>query len=112
MSSIPRPEYPRMQFRREDSWLNLNGEWRCRFDFGKTGVERNWQEKTDAYDRTILVPFCPESTLSGIGYTDFIESIFYARRFTIPAEWAGKTVLLHFGAVDYAATVWIDGREA
>ena len=63
MSSIPRPEYPRMQFRREDSWLNLNGEWRCRFDFGKTGVERSWQEKTDAYDRTILVPFCPESTL-------------------------------------------------
>ena len=46
MSAIPRPEYPRMQFRREDSWINLNGSWRCRFDFGKTGVERNWQTKS------------------------------------------------------------------
>ena len=112
MSAIPRPEYPRMQFRREDSWINLNGSWRCRFDFGKTGVERSWQTRTDAFDREIIVPFCVESSLSGIGYTDFVESLFYARRLTVPEAWEGKTILLHFGAVEYAATVWIDGVEA
>lgn len=112
MNPIPRPEYPRMQFRREASWLNLNGDWRCRFDFGKTGVEREWQKKFDEFDRDIVVPFCPESKLSGIGHTDFIESMFYARKITVPASWSGKSVLLHFGAVEYAATAWIDGAEA
>ncbi len=111
MSSIPRSEYPRMQFRREDSWINLNGKWRCRLDFGRSGLDLEWQKKPEEFDRDIVVPFCPESELSGVGYTDFLESIFYSRKITVPKAWSGKTVLLHFGAVDYAATVWLDGQE-
>ncbi len=100
-----------MQFRREDSWLNLNGEWSFQFDCAKSGVERRLFERPETFDRRIIVPFCPESALSGIGETDFIESVFYARPITVPAEWSGQKILLHFGGVDYQATVWLDGRE-
>ncbi len=108
----PRPEYPRMQFRREQAWRNLNGVWSCSFDFGGTGLERDWQKEKKGFDREILVPFCPESALSGIGHTDFIEAMAYHRKITVPAEWAGKKILLHFGAVDYHAVIFIDGVEA
>ncbi len=107
--SIPRPEHPRMQFYRPD-WVNLNGSWTFEFDFGRSGIARNRQLTTTGYDREIIVPFCPESKLSGIGYTDFIESMFYHRKLTIPAGWSGKRILLHFGAVDYIAEIYLDGK--
>ena len=59
----------------------------------------------------ITVPFCPESELSGVGHTDFIDAVWYRREVTVPADWAGKRVLLHFQAVDYDATVWVNGSE-
>jgi beta-galactosidase/beta-glucuronidase len=58
------------------------------------------------------VPFAPESRLSGIGNTDFMQCVWYRRAFRVPEGWEGKAVLLHFGAVDYAATVWVNGKLA
>lgn len=107
-TAAPRPEYPRPQFVRED-WLNLNGTWQFAFDPGDSGLERGLL--TGGLDREITVPFPPESVLSGIGETDFLEAVWYRRTLTLPAEWAGRRVLLHFGAVDYDATVWVNGTE-
>jgi beta-galactosidase/beta-glucuronidase len=101
---IPRSEYPRPQFVR-DSWLNLNGIWEF-----EVGASHNSPEIE--FTNTILVPFCPESELSGIGETDFMGCAWYRRKFEIPKEWNGKRILLHFGAVDYDATVWVNGQMA
>ena len=107
--SYPRPEHPRPQFQRE-RWLNLNGAWDFSFDFGCSGEEHGWHEDPAALDQTILVPFCPESRLSGVAHTDFIPAIWYHRRFELPAEWAGQRILLHFGAVDYDCRAWVNGK--
>ncbi|MFI9831078.1 glycoside hydrolase family 2 protein [Streptomyces sp. NPDC051913] len=104
----PRPEYPRPQFTR-DAWLNLNGEWQFEIDRSDTGLERGLTDR-DLADR-ILVPFCPESELSGVGETDFLEAVWYRRTVTVPAEWTEARVLLHFGAVDHDTTVWANGQE-
>jgi len=107
--AIPRPEYPRPQFVRQD-WLCLNGAWEFEIDSGDSGYERKLYQ-AEKLSGEILVPFCPESALSGIGNTDFLNAVWYRRAVEIPGEWAGRKVLLHFGAVDYDATVWINGRE-
>lgn len=107
--NTPRPEYPRPQFVR-DEWLCLNGEWEFEVDAGDTGLERGLTNRPLA-DR-ILVPFCPESKLSGIGNTDFLNAVWYRRAVTVPAAWAGKQVMLNFQAVDDDATVWVNGTEA
>ena len=107
---LPRPEYPRPQFARQE-WINLNGEWSCTLDFSKSGADREFEKRT-SFDRPVTVPFCPESRLSGIGYTDFIEMMWYHRKLAIPGSWDGKKILLHFGGVDYICTVYIDGAEA
>lgn len=104
----PRAEYPRPQFERAE-WLNLNGTWTYSFDFGRTGKEKHW-EQSKGFDGKIVVPFCPESKLSGVGYTDFINTIWYQREITVPEKWAGKNILLHFGAVDYEAHIYVDGK--
>jgi beta-galactosidase/beta-glucuronidase len=104
---IPRPEHPRPQFMRQ-SWLNLNGEWQFDFDASRSGKERGLQKPGAKLGHTIIVPFCPESKLSGIGHTDFIPAVWYKRSFVLPTEWQSGEVLLHFGAVDYEAEVWIN----
>lgn len=108
-TAIPRPEHPKPQLQRSD-WMNLNGTWSFSFDFGRSGVERGFARST-GFDREILVPFCPESTLSGIGHTDFLESVWYHRAIEIPVQWHGKRVLLHFGGVDFECHAYIDGRH-
>ena len=108
-AQTPRPEYPRPQFERAE-WKNLNGTWTYSFDFGRTGSEKDWQN-SKGFDGKITVPFCPESQLSGVGYTDFINTLWYQRTIEVPADWAGKNILLHFGAVDYKATVYVDGNR-
>ena len=108
---LPRPEYPRPILVRE-RWLNLNGPWQFAFDFGKSGEQAGWPSDRSTFDQTIIVPFCPESRLSGIGNTDFMRVVWYHRRFEVPASWSGRRVLLHFGAVDYETAIWINGAYA
>ncbi|MBQ6653364.1 MAG: beta-glucuronidase [Prevotella sp.] len=107
-AQTPRPEYPRPQFERAD-WVNLNGTWSYTFDFGKTGINRGL-EKSTGFDGKITVPFCPESSLSGVQHTDFINCLWYHRTLSIPASWEGKKILLNFGAVDYDANIYVDGK--
>ena len=109
MEQIPRPEYPRPQFVRS-GWLNLNGTWQFEIDHGASGRARGLIDK-NPLEQTILVPFCPESELSGIGYKDFMACVWYRRSFTLPEEAAGKRVLLHFGAVDYRCEAFVNGRS-
>ena len=108
MADVPRSEYPRPQFVRED-WLCLNGEWQFEIDAGDSGLERGLVERD--LNSKIIVPFCPESELSGIGTPDFMNAVWYRRTVNVPASWSGKRVLLHFQAVDEDTTVWVDGQE-
>ena len=100
LSGQPWQVYPRPQLRRE-TWLNLNGEW----DFAVS------EEEPTSYDRTIVVPFCPESRLSGI-HEHFAEGagLWYRRSVTLPDHFAGKRVLLHIGAADQRAEVFLNGK--
>lgn len=108
MHTIPRAEYPRPQFFRP-SWMNLNGIWQFEMDLGDSGRARGLTER-ELKDQ-ILVPFCPESELSGVNYKDFMEAVWYRRNFTLPREAAGQRVLLHFGAVDYKCEAWVNGQS-
>jgi len=107
LQNMPKQEYPRPQFVREN-WINLNGKWSYEFDFGKSGLERQLNTST-GFQQFINVPFCPESKLSGVEHTDFIEQMFYHRTLDIPASWGGKLILLHFGAVYYECEGFING---
>ena len=111
-NNIPRNEYPRPQLVR-DNWINLNGEWDFEIDGAISGKAKEFY-KRDSLNGKIIVPFCPESDLSGVGNKDFMECVWYRRSIEIPAEWRkdGKRVILHFGAVDYKATVYVNGKEA
>lgn len=109
-AGLPRPEYPRPQFVRTD-WVNLNGEWSYTFDFSRTGMERDFVHST-GFDSSIIVPFVPQSELSGVNYKDFIPEMWYQRTISIPSSWKGKRIMLHFGAVDYIASIYIDGENA
>jgi hypothetical protein len=99
----PLPEYPRPQFRRE-RWLNLNGVWQ--FAFAKAG---DTVPTGKDLPLSILVPFPVESALSGVMKP--AERVWYRRMFTVPKDWAGQRVLLHFGAVDWEATVYVNGKK-
>lgn len=94
-----RSEYPRPSFVR-DNWLNLNGKWD--FEIGNDNV----------FDMQIEVPFCPESKLSGIGHTDYLYNVQYRRTIEINAEQLKGRVVIHFGAVDYEATLFVGGKKA
>jgi beta-galactosidase/beta-glucuronidase len=107
--SIPRPEYPQPQFQRAD-WRSLNGEWAFEFDDNNMGAGERWQNPARKFTRKITVPYAFESKLSGIGDTSFHPHVWYKREVAIPAEWRGRHVLLHFGAVDYRAQVWLNGQ--
>jgi len=108
---IPRPEYPRPQFVRPDNWINLNGEWDFAFDDTNKGLIERWylKESANNFDKKIIVPFCFQSKLSGIGDNSFHEVIWYRRVFEIPSQFKKKKVLLHFGAVDYSCLIYLNG---
>lgn len=113
INTVPRPEHPQPMMKR-DNWQNLNGEWLFEFDFGNSGAERELfkPENKDKYSKKITVPFCPESELSGINYKDFIPAVWYKRTVNITAEQLKNRVLLHYGAVDYECTVYVNGKTA
>jgi beta-galactosidase/beta-glucuronidase len=115
--TVPRSEYPRPQLRRQD-WTNLNGEWSFAFDGSEAGLANGWQRVTpedlrsndSPFDRKITVPFCYQSKLSSIGDTAFHDIVWYARTFESQSL-GDECLLLHFGAVDYRAAVWVNGTQ-
>jgi len=105
-----RPEYPRPNAVRKE-WLNLNGLWQFAFDDQNAGRAANWSSGHQLPQR-ILVPWTFEAALSGIGKGKEVhERVWYRRTFDVPGRWQGKHVLLHFGAVDWESTVWVNGKE-
>ncbi len=107
--SIPRPEHPNPQLLRQD-WINLNGEWEFEIDNERCGKEKEFSKRS-SLNQKITVPFCPESVLSGIHNTGFIYSVWYRKDITIPEQFKDKRTILHFGAVDYFATIYINGEK-
>lgn len=97
------PEYPRPQMTRSD-WQSLNGLWQF-----AAASEGDQLPAGRELDEQILVPFPVESALSGIMRRE--ERVWYRRTFEVPEDWTGQKVLLHFGAVDWEASVWVNGTK-
>lgn len=114
--NIFRSEYPNPQFERAN-WQNLNGEWDFGFKRAVRGFRFSDDEKRainicdkNSYTHKINVPFCIESKLSGIGYTDFVNLVWYRKKVNIKKN--GERIFLHIGAADYLTTVLINGKCA
>ena len=102
--AAPLPEYPRPLMQRNE-WQNLNGLW----NYAVLPLDAPYENA----DGQILVPFCIESSLSGVGKTVGVDqNLWYQRTFTVPKAWKGRRVLLHFGAVDWRADIWVNGVKA
>lgn len=109
LGPVPRPEHPRPD-RFRQHWQNLNGVWEFAFDPQDAGLRQGWHDGRTLPGR-IIVPFCPESLLSGVFDENFHPVCWYARLFDVPETLRGGRVLLHFGAVDYRADVWLNGKH-
>jgi beta-galactosidase/beta-glucuronidase len=104
--------HPTPQLRREH-WTDLTGPWGFAYDDDDVGLRQNWQDRPDAFDRTCTVPYPPESICSGINDTGFHPVVWYRRTFRLDTDSRvsdGRRLLLHFGAVDYRAQVWLNGQ--
>jgi len=106
-------EYPRPQFVR-DTWKNLNGLWNIKLNHNYHQSEYNMEFDRELkpvhYENTIQVPFCPESSLSGIGNKEFLAGMTYQRDISIPTDWKDLDIHLNCGAVYYKCAVYIDGK--
>lgn len=104
-AAIPRPEHPRPDAERAE-WMNLNGSW----EFAE-GDEPDDARRLSAepYPDKIVVPFCRESALSGLGRKDFVKNVWYRRSFAAPADWKSPRKRIHVGACDWRTRVWING---
>jgi len=109
-TASPRPEYPRPHFDRSHSWVSCNGLWD--FAAGSAAAHPDDTEQSvaapDVWDQQITVPFSWETAASGIG-AHWLSEGWYRRRVDVPAQWQGRRLVLHFGAVHHQATVWVDG---
>ena len=103
--------HPRPQLRRE-RWIDLCGLWGFAFDDEDCGLAARWFEQAEPFDREIVVPFPPESKLSGIHETGFHPVVWYRRELQVNEADGQDRLILHFGAVDYKASVWLNGRLA
>jgi beta-galactosidase/beta-glucuronidase len=99
------PEYPRPQMVRKE-WRNLNGLW-------EYAVRPKGDDRPEKFNGQILVPYPIESALSGVmkRIENVAERLWYRRTFAVPKDWSGKNVLLHFGAVNWESTVWVNGKK-
>ncbi|HZB96322.1 MAG TPA: glycoside hydrolase family 2 TIM barrel-domain containing protein, partial [Herpetosiphonaceae bacterium] len=101
--------HPRPQLIR-DRWIDLCGTWQFAYDDDDAGLGENWVDRPEVFDRTITVPFPPESRASGIGDPAFHPVVWYRRTFRLEPEDRRQQLLLHCGAVDYRAMVWVNGH--
>ncbi|KAA9160847.1 glycoside hydrolase family 2 [Amycolatopsis acidicola] len=105
----PRPQLVR------PGWHDLCGQWEFTFDDEDRGRAERWyadQVDHSVFERTITVPYPPESELSGVRATEPHTVVWYRREFEAPTVSPGHRLILHFGAVDYAASVWVNGVPA
>lgn len=105
---VPRSEYPRPQFIR-DSWQTLNGQWDFEFDDNNAGFAERWFVDGHQLSKKITVPYTFQSVLSGIGTNEFHDVVWYKRSFQVDPIEECKRFILHFGAIDYLAHVWVNG---
>ena len=108
MDKLPRMEHPNPQFERQH-WRNLNGVWNFEIDYGVSGEARGMADPNYDFQSKILVPFCPESKLSGIGNTDFLNCVWYKRAIQVSSQDLTQRIVLHFGAVDHECTLFVNG---
>ncbi len=104
MAVHPRPQLTRPR------WIDLGGVWGFAYDDAGRGLDEGWQQRADVFTHTIQVPFPPESPLSGLGDTAYHPIVWYRRTFRVADEDARRRLLLHCGAVDYRAHVWVNGQ--
>jgi beta-galactosidase/beta-glucuronidase len=105
-----RQEYPRPQLVRKE-WQNLNGFWSFAFDDDNEGTKQKWYLKnSNIFNKEINVPFAYQTKLSGISDPAFHDVVWYKREFSVPDNWSDQRVILHFGAVDYRAWVYINEK--
>jgi beta-galactosidase/beta-glucuronidase len=114
-AAVPRAEHPRPDFVRAD-WQTLNGAWEFEFDDAGRGIAERWYaaDARKRFTKTIQVPFAFQTRLSGINDTSFHDVVWYRRAVQIPEAFRreGRRVVLNFGAVDYEASVWVNGEHA
>ena len=103
---IPRSEHPDPQLMRTD-WMSLNGSW----EFAETDGDDSFLGDS-AYPDRIVVPFCRESSLSGLGRTSFVNNVWYRRTVSLPDSWDEKTIILHIGACDFRTTIYVNDQKA
>ncbi len=107
MQDYPSAAYPRPLLERS-GWTSLNGPWQFAFD-----IQGLWEIPFDViWDREILVPFAPETPASGIAFTGYFRACWYRREILIPDFLPGERMMLHCGAIDYHATIWVNGGLA
>lgn len=107
---LPRPEHPRPD-RRRSRWVSLNGDWDVALVERASDDAATADTASVAFTGSLVVPFAVQAAASGIGTVDPVEVVWYRRRFVPPPRRDGERVLLHVGAVDFEATVWVDGTE-
>ena len=108
MNTMRRNAHPRPD-RIRKNWMMLNGPWSFQFDRSNEGKKQRWYQKPD-FPLRIEVPYVYQAALSGVEDKSHCDVIWYAREVEVPASMEGQRVLLHFGAVDYLAEVWLDGQ--